>query len=53
MNPRVPALLRAVTWVECGVVASAALLLLLAAPKWGGSEVSAWITPPSTPATSA
>jgi len=45
VNPRVPTFLRAVTWVECGVVASAALLLLTT-PKWGGSEVWAWITPP-------
>jgi hypothetical protein len=45
VNPRVPAFLRAVTRVECGVVASAALLLLTS-PKWGGSEVWAWITPP-------
>ena len=44
-NPRVPAFLRAVTWVECGVVASAALLLLTM-PKRGGQDIWAWITPP-------
>ena len=44
-NPRVPDFLRAVTWVECGVVASAALLLLTM-PKRGGQDIWAWITPP-------
>jgi hypothetical protein len=44
-NPRVPDFLRAVTWVECGVVASAALLLLTT-PKRGGQDIWAWITPP-------
>ena len=44
-NPRVPEFLRAVTWVECVVVAAAAGLLL-SAPEWGGSEVWAWRTPP-------
>jgi hypothetical protein len=43
-NPRVPGFLRAVTWVECVVVAAAAGLLL-GAPEWGGSDVWAWITP--------
>ncbi len=45
MNPRVPGFLRAVTWVECGVVGSAAALLLTT-PKWGGTDIWAWITPP-------
>jgi hypothetical protein len=45
MNPRIPDFLRAVTWLECLVVASAAALLLTT-PKWGGQEVWAWITPP-------
>ena len=45
MNPRVPDFLRAVTWVECGVVGSAAALLLTM-PKWGGTDIWAWITPP-------
>lgn len=44
-NPRVPDFLRAVTWVECAVVASAAGLLFLA-PKWGGQDIWAWQTPP-------
>jgi hypothetical protein len=45
VNPRVPSFLRAVTWVECGVVASAALLLL-STPHQGGTDIWAWITPP-------
>jgi hypothetical protein len=48
MNPRIPDFLRAVTWLECVVVASAAALLLTT-PKWGGQEVWAWITPPFNP----
>jgi hypothetical protein len=44
-NPRVPDLLRAVTWFECVVVASAAALLLTT-PTWGGQEIWAWQTPP-------
>jgi hypothetical protein len=45
VNPRVPTFLRAVTWIECGVVASAALLLLTM-PVRGGADIWAWITPP-------
>jgi hypothetical protein len=45
LNPRIPDFLRAVTWLECLVVASAAGLLL-AAPKWGGQDIWAWQTPP-------
>ena len=45
MNPRIPGFLRAVTWVECGVVGAAAALLLTT-PKWGGTDIWAWITPP-------
>jgi len=45
VNPRVPTFLRSVTWLECGVVASAATLLFLF-PRRGGQEVWAWVTPP-------
>lgn len=44
-NPRVPAFLRAVTCVECVVVAAAAAVLL-SVPEWGGEELWAWITRP-------
>ena len=44
-NPRIPDFLRAVTWVECAVVAGAAGLLYTL-PKWGGTEIWAWQTPP-------
>ena len=44
-NPRVPEFLRAVTWIECVVVAAAAGLLL-STPEWGGREIWAWSTPP-------
>ena len=33
------------TWVECAVVAGAAGLLYLL-PKWGGTDIWAWQTPP-------
>jgi hypothetical protein len=45
VNPRIPGFLRAVTWVECVVVASAALMLL-STPERGGADIWAWITPP-------
>jgi hypothetical protein len=45
VNPRVPSFLRAVTWFECLVVASAAAMLLTT-PKRGGQDIWAWITPP-------
>ena len=44
-NPRIPGFLRAVTWVECAVVAGAAGLLF-ALPERGGQDVWAWQTPP-------
>ena len=44
-NPRIPDFLRAVTWVECGVVAGAAGLLYTL-PTWGGQDIWAWQTPP-------